>query len=263
VTTLRWPESRFYWSVLEAPGPVRAGAVPPGLLAALEEDLPEPFDGLHAVCAPAGDGKVIVCAARRADLAQVDARSLRLTPEDLPAFASGDTSSLNLLVGEFEPAPIRRARSRRSLGAMAAVLSCTLLVVLGLVRRAQAWSRDAIRAREAQAGLLRTLNTASPEALAQDLARIRRESAGRIQPPPDASLPLAAILSSWPNLPSKPSSLSVSEKTASIAVSVEGDAAPFLKAFKSPPGWRLEEPQVSAMGPLTRLTLLLHREEHP
>jgi hypothetical protein len=254
-----WPAERFYWSVLD--GAVKAGPVPPGLLAALEGDLPEPLEHLHAVCAPIGEGRVIVCAARRAELAQV--RSPRLTPDRLPPCAEGDASALNLLVGEFEPRVFRRARARQRLIAMAAVIVCALLVMLGLWRRARVWDVEAADARRAQAALLRGVGALSTEALAQDLARTRRDSAGRVMPPPDASLTLASVLSSWPRVPSKPSSLSIAEKTASLAVSVEGDASPFLSAFKAPPGWTLQEPQVSAMGALTRLTLLLKKEERP
>jgi hypothetical protein len=136
-----WPMERFYWAVLEAPGYTRAGPLAPGLRPLLDDDVPVPGESLHAVGVPLGGGRLLVCAAERERLAGVDAGVLRLTPGDVPEFAGGvDASGLNLLVGEFEPGLLRRARTRRHLLAMAACLLCAALVSVGLLRRAAGWN---------------------------------------------------------------------------------------------------------------------------
>lgn len=109
-----WPPERFYWALVDAPGWRRPGPVPDGLRQAAADELPVPADDLFVVCAPAREGTVLVCAAPRAALASVDAAAVALTPAALPEFAHAtcDPATLNILVGEFEPRAVRRARSR-------------------------------------------------------------------------------------------------------------------------------------------------------
>jgi hypothetical protein len=58
---------------------------------------------LHAVCAPIGEGRLLVCAARRDDLARLPQQFLSVIPEAVPEFGSAATArSLNLLIGSFE-----------------------------------------------------------------------------------------------------------------------------------------------------------------
>ena len=71
----RWPAERFFWALLEAPGYTRAGELPIGLRQALEDEVPA--EDLHAVCAPAADGRLIVCAAPREVLRAVNPGGLR------------------------------------------------------------------------------------------------------------------------------------------------------------------------------------------
>ena len=49
----------------------------------------------------------------------------------------------------------------------------------------------------------------------------------------------------------------MTEAGASVSVTVEGNAAPFLSALKPPPGWAMDEPHLSSVDALTRLTLHL------
>ncbi len=262
-THLRWPPERFYWSVLEAPGFKQAGPLPIGLRPALDEDVPGEPEDMHAVCYPMGDGRLAVCAIAKADLAGIDADALSLTPARVPPFLDGAVSPdpFNLLVGDMEPAPIRRARLRRHAVRAAIALLCGSLVTAGLLRRTAHW--DSIAASAAQAGdmVVTAVDPAgTAQGLALELARLRRatETVSRARPTFDAALALADLLKAWPvGVPSKPQSVTVSGAGATISVAVEGDAAPFLKALAPPPGWTLEEPRLSAVENITRLTLQL------
>jgi hypothetical protein len=261
---LTWPTERFYWTLLEAPGVQRTGELPAGLLPMLEEDTPADAADLHAVCVPLADGRLAVCAADRPDLAEIPADILSLTPDSLPRFveSAGITPDrFNLLVGAFEPRPIRARRVKRHIFAAATVLLCGLLVAVGLHRRASRWEERADAARAAAANVAAQF---APAGLADDLAaeaarlKATRDALARSAPPPDASLALAAVLHAWPaNVPSKPQSLSVGKAGVSISVSVEGDAAAFLSAFSAPPGWTLDEPRLNSADSVTRLSLQL------
>lgn len=261
---LTWPADRFYWAVLDAPGVKRTGQLPAGLLPMLEEDAPADAADLHAVCVPITDGRLAVCIAERSHLAEIPPDVLTFTPASLPLFIDGlgvMPESFNLLVGSFEPRPIRTRRIKRHAFAVAAVILCGLLVVVGLHRRASRWDERAESARSAAARIAASVTPSSrPSDLAAEAARLRgtRDALAKTVPPPDASLALAAVLHAWPaNVPSKPQSISVSSTSVSISVSVEGDAAAFLKAFTPPPGWTLDEPRLNTADKVTRLALQL------
>jgi hypothetical protein len=258
---LAWPPELFYWSVVDAPQWTRAGTLPPGMLAALEEDLPVPADSVHAVGAPLGRGRVLVCALARERLVGVDAGTQTLRPASLPDFIERGGSAqpdLNMLVGAFEPITMRRARVRRHGGAAAAVVLLAALASTGLLRRAGVWAATA-----SEAAAARTVALAAgtrPETLDAEVARLDRlrDLSAQVQPPADAAAALASLLSVWPAaVPSSPHSVAVNQAAMSISVSLDGDATPFLNAFRPPTGWTLEEPRHNRAGTLTRLTLQL------
>lgn len=266
-TTFTWPPERFYWSVLDAPGMKRAGVLPPGLLPEFQEELPVPVEELHAVSVPTGDGRLVVCAAPRSALAELDQSLLSLTPERLPAVIAApiECSCLNLLVGEFEPRPLRRARAIRHVLAAGVVLLAALIAVLGLVRRAGHWESVAEQARAASVqALLQISPGATLEKVLAELARLRpaTEAAASLRPPPDAAPQLAALLNAWPAaIPSKPQSISVTPAALDVSVALDGNAAVFLRAFKPPPGWRLDEPRLNTAETITRVTLRMRPAE--
>jgi hypothetical protein len=75
---------------------------------------------------------------------------------------------------------------------------------------------------------------------------------------PDAAVGFEALLKAWPiDVPCKPQSVTVSTDGISLGLVVEGDAAPFLKAFTPPASYSLDEPRVTSAGPVTRLSLHL------
>jgi hypothetical protein len=93
-----------------------------------------------------------------------------------------------------------------------------------------------------------------------DVMRAKRlaDAASQLRPPPDAAVALGAVLRAWPSgVSSKPQSLLVSESGATVSVTVQGDATPFLRAMKPPAGWTQDEPRLNSADSLTRLTLQL------
>jgi hypothetical protein len=260
-----WPAERFYWTVLDAPGLRHEGELPVGLLLLLQDDLPVELDRLHAVGVPlAGGRRLAVCAAERSELSAIAAGCLSLTPESLPPFLDGEgvaPDRFNLLVGSFEPRPIRVDRIKRHSLATGVVLLCGLLLAIGLHRRASHW-RDLAGSAAVGAEQLATAAgpTGKPVDLTAEAARLRgtREALAKAAPPPDAALSLAAVLRAWPAVaPSKPQSISVNPTAVALSISIEGDPAAFLKALVPPAGWTLDEPRLNTADKVTRLSLQL------
>jgi len=261
-----WPPERFYWGVLEETGWNRAGILPEALRPMLEEELPREVSDLHAVCVPMADGALAVCAVDRADLEHVPGGTLSLTPQSVPDFldARADASQFALLVGEFEPRPVRAARVRRHVAAAAVLVACSLLVAFGLQRRMNYWesvvSSTRIVATELidKVSLVLAPGSNHRRQLDDEIDRLRRlESAfTRETLPVDAAAPLAAMLRVWPSaVPNKVQAIAVNPSGMTISVLVEGDVSPFLRAFRTPAGWLLDEPRLTAAGNVTRLTL--------
>lgn len=263
---LRWPPERFFWAVLRMPAWRRVGSLPWGLLADAADEFPLPIEDLHAVGAPAGEGRVVVCAARRDELATIDPRVASLTPEHLPDCieAGVDPEVLELLVGDFEPPEQRRARFRRHAALSATVFICATLIAIGVGRRTEHWTDVAAAARAARLELTaRVAPGIAPEHLAMEVAQMRSaaETAG-VRPPRDAALTLASLLDAWPQATSAtPQSIAVSDSNVSLSVSVEGEATAFLGALMVPEGWALEDPRLNASGGVTRLTLQMRPTE--
>lgn len=261
-----WPAERFYWAEYEVPAVRRAGELPPGLLTMLAEDAPADAAGLHAVCFPLAGGRLAVCAAERAALDELDPCVRTLSPESIPTFiesAGIGPDEINLLVGAYEPAPIRKRRFARHALAAAALLLCGALVCTGLHRRAAHWETRTRFANDEVARIAAAISPVlGPADLAHEAARLRRsrEALAKAVLPPDASAVLASVLHAWPaDVPSRPQSLSVTPSGVSISVALEGDAAAFLTAFAPPEGWRLDEPRLNSSENVTRLSLHLRR----
>ena len=281
-SALTWPSARFYWAILDSPGYARSGPLPPGLLPALADEIPEPLDHLHAVCTPipsssSSTQRVLICACPAADLATLDPSIIELRPDAIPAEfnLSPDIVLPNLLTGAHEPAPLRSARRARHTIAAITLLIFSLLLSLGLARRAK------------HAALSTALATRAADALLADLTPDRREptlaaaasntnslaSAARsARLPRDAATDLASLLTAWPaSTPAKPQSLSIADTTISLAVTIEvdpaatdssTDPAPFLKSFSPPSGMTLDEPRIASLAGITRINLTLHPTSH-
>ncbi len=258
---LRWPPERFLWALLDAPGWTKCGRVPEGLLAALEDELPVAVEAMHAVCAPAGGGSLIVCAARRADLAGLEGSVLSLSPASLPEFARGscEPTRLNLLIGAYEPSLVRRSRARTGALFAVTVLIASALLSVGLSRRAQAWRVGANLNRESARQVLATMVAPGVDP-ASEIDRLRRanEAALRDRAPADAALSLAAVLRGWPaQVSCATHSIAVGPTGATLSLDVRGDPTPFLASLQPPSGWLLDEPRLNSTERGTRLSLRL------
>jgi hypothetical protein len=267
MSDLRWPPERFYWSSVDIPGWRGMGPVPPGPRAILADDLPLPESELHAVCASLAGGRVVICAAVRSELEAIEPGVDTLCPSHLPECLGPDArvpdGALNLLVGEYEPVARRRQRLRRHTGDAIVFVTCAALITVGLSRRADNWKLSAMQVRQARAGMIDAVAPGiDPALLTAELARSRRlvEAGSRMEEPIDAAEALAAVLQGWPSsAPSAPQSLAVTGDTAVVSVNVQGDPASFLAALRPPPGWRLDEPRLSASGGTTRLSQVMRR----
>lgn len=260
------PAERMYWTILEGTGWKRSGVLPAEFLTLFEEEAPIDVTNIHAVCVPLADGGLAVCGVERREMEAVSASELSLTPAGLPSFLHGRAaaSEFNLLVGAFEPSSIRIARARRHLVAAAVVLGCASMIALGLERRTSRWEaigRSALVGTEVLMDGVFENDDGSRSAVARlddeldRLGRVRLAFAeGNL--PRDAGAPLGALLRAWPTgVPSTPNTIAVAPSGVTVSVSVEGDAAPFLRAFHAPEGWSLDEPRLSAADAVTRLTL--------
>ena len=276
---LTWPAERFYWAVLDLPGYTRRGPLPMALLLELQPHMPLDVSELHAVAIPhpSSRSSVLVCAARRDELGAVDASATSLTPtlspdsilrSQLPLDAA-DVASLNLLSGAFEPRPIRRARLRRQLELVAAMLLVSILIILGLHRRTANLDVETSHATQSLAAVLAAPPPPSPSSLlsasAIDTAhateslnaQIRlvagvEHAAKRVTAPTDAASPLAALLRAWPAgldaAPCNVQSISVNATSMTLSFTTDADPMVVIRALIAPPGWKLEEPRVSRGG---------------
>ena len=260
----RWPAERFFWSVVDAPGWKASGVLPAALLEKFGEELPVDVTTVHAVGMPMGDGTVLACGVSIDELANLDPGALSLAPMDFPAFVNAAdgpllAEQLNLLVGVWEPRPIRQARMRGHVFAAATMAACGLLMAVGFSRRA---AHDEASRSFAASESKRVLSSVLPGGTIGTLeAELRKvEFAAGVQRQvgrgADAGIALADLLRGWPkDVPSKPQAIAVTPSSATVSVAVEGDPSPFLRAFKGPDGWAMAEPRLNAADNITRLTL--------
>ena len=263
-TCIRWPAERFYWAVIDGLGWTGRGELPPGLSPLLADEVPTPVEDLHAVASPLSqDGRVVVCACPRQLLIALDPRVTSLCPESIPSVldSSIEPDRLNLLVGDLEPAPLRAARRRRHFHAAATIFIGASLAALGLARRthsANAHAADAARAGDA---LLHQLAPDHRESTAESRVRAMKSIAARARqttPSTDAAHAFEKFLHSWPaSTSAQVQSVSVGPDGISFGVVTEKDPAGFIKSFKAPDGFTLDEPRLAAAGTVTRINLHL------
>lgn len=261
--TEAWPSNRFYWSIIEGPARWCAGLLPPGLLAEAGDDFPIAIESLHAVGAADAEGRIVVCAVEHEALEALPSEVLSLRPREAPSGLDLDVSAFELLVGRWEPRPLRRRRTQKHLTLASAVLACALLITLGLARRAGHADRAATAfARQSAKAILAT---GIPEPQLQETIRERQAlSTARRGAQLDAVPTLAALLAIWPT----PASASVDSMTIAsdrvlASVTLESDPKTFLEALTLPTGWRLDEPRLSSARSVTRLNLQLWTGEGP
>lgn len=263
---IRVPGAGFYWAVLDTPaaGAVRrTGPLPAGVWPDLADHVPVSVDELHAVCRPASDGRLMVCALSRTELEAIGADTMALCPDSIPPeldAAAVDPVVFNMLVGAYEPRPIRRARARSRLATAATLLTLVAVVIVGSMRRAGHAQRVAQQASSASAALLAKLDLskATPRQLQTEAERLR-QSAGvdlRQKRPRDAAVSLQAILSAWPlNTTARPQSISIGPDGATLAILVPENPGAFVQSLRPPEGWKLDEPSLVSVEKQTRINV--------
>jgi hypothetical protein len=277
------PPNDFFWGTLEAPGVRRSGPLPPAMALSFADDVPVPLENLHPVMTPLSadadpntgtsheSGRILVCAARRADLTPLLASARSLRPASLPSFLEGliEPGAINLLVGAFEPRASRRKRQRTITGL---ALLWTLVVValgVGLLRRSQAGQSHATDLRTARTLAIENalpglpaMNSGMEMELSSEIERLQRALAARSDAdrPTDVSDTLAAILRSWPvdiETPHEVQSVTLNAGRVVFSVIVEGDPTPLIERLPTPVGWHLREPRLTQVGSSTRLSIEL------
>jgi hypothetical protein len=260
VSALTWPTDRFFWAMLDAPG-VRAGVLPSGLEADLQEALPVPVETLHAVCVPARGG-VLVCAARRDELQGLGPDVLSVRPEAVPACVASTSEAPELMTGSFEPLAFKRERSRRHLLVAASVLLACGLISLGFERRAGSLMEQGRAASAAELELTaRVTSSREARSLGAQLDQARRSlESDKALTPPDAAEALAAVLTVLPNeVEFEASSISINPSAMSLVLTTKEDARQLLAAVRAPQGWRLDEPRLTTLPNATRVNLSMRR----
>jgi hypothetical protein len=203
------------------------------------------------------------------ELEAIDPGTVALHPERLPPGLDDDAAvagNLNLLIGRFEPRAQRRRRVFSQLLSLAALTVVIVLLAIGLERRASYFRASAASAAAATDRLIASAlpRGSKPGALAAEVARQQQaaRSALNIAPAPDAAVALSALLKAWPSdAACKPQALTVNESGMTVSVLVEGDPAPFLREFRAPAGWSLEEPRLNTNREFTRIAIVLKPEK--
>lgn len=258
---------QLFWCVAEMPSTkhVRSGALVPGLLPSLEDEIPVPLDDVHAVCTRVDDRRVLICACPKSSLAQAAPGVMSLTPDVIPPALGvvASPSELNLLVGTFEPAALRAARGRRQAVVLLALCMAILLAAIGLFRRAEYASRREAEAKATIASILaeRTFDRRDATLFElRDEHRAARALIARVPKSPDAPVMLQECIRVWPTeTVAKIQTLTIAPESASIGVAIDGDPAPLLDKLKSPPGFMLEEPRLNTSGAFTRIALVFRK----
>jgi hypothetical protein len=274
------PASRFYWGTVDASAlPRGVGRDDERLGFLLEPLLPQPLDELKVVFQPLGERRFLACAMPRDRLHEEGgADALTLSPQDIPDFVGGgvDPASLNLLVGELTPEPVRRLRRRHALLLAALSVASALLIGIGFEARAsQLVNLEAQRDDEAERIVeLVVPSGGSPSALPPSLRleaelrvleRTRRSPAGSgVQV--DSVADLSGLLSAWPEgLGIETESIHVNADSMIVqGVVPESDHAQQLAtAMEALAGWRARPPTIRSSGSSLRATLHLDREDAP
>lgn len=254
---IRLPPGRFYWGMLDG------GALPRNpsrretrLGYLFESVLPVPVESIHAVYAPLDSGRVVACGIDRGALSE-HAGALVLGPDGPPDLFPEDVDprSLNLLVGEFEPRAIRRARARLVSIVCAGVMLLALTIGWGQLRRAAAHAERARSLSDATAAVYDRVLPPSTSALPpaarltaelRSLDRTRGEKKG-IAGPTEIAPTLAAMLASWPSgLHVTTDAITASPTAITLAVRLPDEPAAerFERELRAPEGWRLSQPSV-------------------
>ncbi len=293
-----WPAERFFWAVVDASTlpavlrrierePERSRPDEPMLDELIADDLPCSIEELHVVyrVLDDGSGRVLACAVRRGDWAELPADTLSLRAASVPAaiLQAGTQASVrdaslitslappNMMRGRFVPSSMARAQVRQVAMVVGAMLLAGLVLAWGMHRRASALDEHSRQLSAASEDLIRQSVPDMPALWPATVAALDDEYAllaiTRNKPPVvpnDAGSVLAELLRAWPRPTDdmgagvQTQSLSIGDARLAFTVSSPSNdhARAWLAALAVPPGWSMAEPQLSASGsgPVVRVT---------
>lgn len=284
---VRWPVTRFYWSVIDTSNlPTRRpDATQLGYL--FEDVLPVSIDEIHAVFLPLDEHRHLACGVAHDHLTDHELNdALTLGPQTLPPhlciedgtgdarYPIPDPAVINLLCGPHEPAPVKRLRRRaRMLTAMTMAIVVTL-IIFGMERRRAAALQSIDRIKAEQDAVIasvipseaRNAFAGPPELqLTAELRRLRQTRAGSAPDESHADITGAviALFSAWPH--------EVHLETESITIDPQrilmvgrvpsmGDASRINEQLNRVVGWTIDAPDATRRGDHTAVSVSLKRQ---
>lgn len=254
------PCESLYWAVLD-PAPLGAKSIRPeqrGFL--FESEVPAAIEELQCAYAPLADGKVLACGIERERLPSLAGPGVvSLSPASLPDWLPEEVqrqtgaAMLELLHGEFEPSPCRRARRQFGLVAAGSVSACAAILLMGAIGRVRALDAATALADTRRAELVRAALAGAPKraALPDDLrleAELRELRGTRSSGAPlvdDVGPVLAASLAAWPDgVAAQVDGMSVSCAKITMrgqAITMD-DLQAIVDGIEAIPGWRTAQP---------------------
>lgn len=258
----------LYWAVLDdRDGLVDATllnsgsrALPESLFDVVQAQIPVPIDGLHIVCAGAGNGRLVACGIEPDELKNIvdshGADLLTLAPSKIPhelGIDQGSSPELNLLVGPFEPTPVRSARNRIKRTVLVSAVSVCALLLFGVELRTWACNTRHNKFSAANEEVLRTAGFKTLDDLSREESRLRsiNRSAGRSQDALSAIQSISTVIGAWPRGEGSPfvrtDAIQAAHDAIGLTVAAESseDAEKLIEALKRVKGWTLAQPQYS------------------
>jgi hypothetical protein len=268
---LQWPADRFYWVVLDRQDSLSATPTVIELQESLQDDLPCAASDLAFTVNSMSSDHLLVCGVPKELLGSLPPHIIHCGPASFPEWLKTSHSEnlpqlgeINFLTGPFTPPFIRRHQRHRALWLSGLTLAATLLLAIGLHRRANhAESLAGKYQSQLKAVASQTLGTPVTASQAADLLKVRLDrneilQRAGTQTSVDIGSVTAQFLAGWPSdLPETPrvEILSASRDQLSLSITTPGDPQELITRLKPPTGWKLLEPRLSARGTSTQIQL--------
>lgn len=247
------PAERLYWAHLTADDPA---ATPQARRFRFEQVVPVPVESLHIIEQRHSDGGWLLIGigiqeltSRIAAATADGAIPFRAQPACLPPHLAGaaaiDPAQVNLLVGDFEPEPVRRERQRWYMTAALALGTVVLILAAGALRRSMLLDQEADRLTARRSALLADAvrdvpGTTLPETrLTMAVRQLEQQAQGDNNAgSQEAWELLECVLAAWPaDLPVQIETLTATADRCVIRGAVTGlaDADRLAKALAAAP----------------------------
>lgn len=268
---LQWPADRFYWVVLDRQDSLSATPSSIELQEVVQDDLPCAASDLAFTVNAVSSDRLLVCGVPKERLTSLPSHIVHCGPVTFPEWLEAtdsinlpQLSEINFLTGPFTPTLIRRHQQHRALWLTGVTLAATLLLAIGMHRRAnQAELLAGQHQRQLESLASHTLGTPVTAAQAADLLQARLDRSEILQragtqTSVDIGSVTAQFLAGWPSdLKETPrvEILSASRDQLLLSVTTPGDPQELITRLKPPTGWKLLEPRLSARGTGTQIQL--------